>query len=237
MSGSCVLQNPGDVEEHGPPCIIKSKASAGRRKWLARKPRDEQFETWQRGRFDRRDVAEGGVVEVSFISLDGPLVDFGIAHTLELDAEGIACHTHAQLKAPYTREQREVPHSVCQRLPSDRVWSMSEDQQHDDLEQDPIFQSWAGRIRRDLIPMLEDSQATISLVPSRGHDVKFAVELGLSIMMEKPIVAVVTPGMHIPRGLAKVADEIVEVDWNADMDKAHASIDAAFQRIQDRDDL
>lgn len=112
---------------------------------------------------------------------------------------------------------------------------MTDDKQPDGVENDPVFKSWAGRVRRELVPKLEDSSAVVSIVPSRGHDVKFAVELGLSIMMEKPIVAVVTPGMHIPRGLAKVADEIVEVDWDADMGKAHESIDAAFKRIQDRD--
>jgi len=122
-------------------------------------------------------------------------------------------------------------------LSSDIVWSMTDDKQTDGVENDPLFQEWAGRVRRDLVPKLEDSSAVVSLVPRKGHDVKFAVELGLSIMMEKPIVAVVTPGMHIPRGLAKVADEIVEVDWDADMDRAHASIDAAFKRIQEREDL
>ena len=112
---------------------------------------------------------------------------------------------------------------------------MTDEKHADGVENDPVFQSWAGRIRRELIPKMEDASLTVQLVPRKGHDVKFAVELGLSIMMEKPIIAVVSPGMHIPRGLAAVADEIVEVDWDADMDKAHFSIAAAYKRIQDRE--
>lgn len=110
-----------------------------------------------------------------------------------------------------------------------------DDNQRERLEHDPVYQAWAQRIRRELVPMLEDSAASVTLVSPKGPDVKFAVELGLSIMMEKPIIAVVQPGMKIPKGLAKVADEIVEVDWDGDMERNHASIQAAFQRIQDRE--
>lgn len=81
------MQNPGDVEEHGPPCVIKSQTSSGCRKWLAREPRDEQVDSWQRGRFDLRNVPEGSVVEVLFISPGCPLVDFGVAHAFELESQ------------------------------------------------------------------------------------------------------------------------------------------------------
>jgi hypothetical protein len=40
--------------------------------------------------------------------------------------------------------------------------------------------------------------------------VKFAVELGFSIMLDKPIIAVVAPGTQVPGKLVAVADEIVE---------------------------
>lgn len=96
-----MLQNPGDVVEQGPPFVIKSQTCAGCRKGLAGKPRDEQFECWQRGRFDRRDVPEGSVVEVSLISLCRPLVSFGVPHALEVDAQFLAGGKYPQLKAAY----------------------------------------------------------------------------------------------------------------------------------------
>ena len=100
-----MLQNPGDVEEQGPAFIIKSQAVSRRRKGLAWEPRDEQVESRQRGRFDRRDVAEGSVAEVSVISPSSPLVDFGVADTLELDPECVAGGLESQLKSANTREQ------------------------------------------------------------------------------------------------------------------------------------
>ena len=59
--------------------------------------------------------------------------------------------------------------------------------------------------------MLLDSAATVSLVPSaESVDAKFAVELGLSIMLDKPLILVVAPGTRIPDRLVRVADAIVE---------------------------
>jgi hypothetical protein len=72
------------------------------------------------------------------------------------------------------------------------------------------FQDYARHVRDELIPRLDQSALSISLVPEGVGDVKFAVELGLSIMMDKPIIAVVTPGVQVPQKLALVADEIIE---------------------------
>jgi hypothetical protein len=105
MSGSCVLQNPGDVEEQGPPCVIKSQACAGCRKGLAWEPRDEQVESWQRGRFDLLDVAEGLMVKVSLISLYSPLVNFGVTDAHKVDAQLPPGAIKPQLKATHPREQ------------------------------------------------------------------------------------------------------------------------------------
>lgn len=106
MSGSCVLQNPGDVEEQGPPCVIKSQTCPGCRKGLTGKPRDEQVECWQRGRFDLLDVTEGAVGEVSLIGFYCPLVNFGVTYALEVDTEFLAGGMQAQLKAPDAGEKR-----------------------------------------------------------------------------------------------------------------------------------
>jgi hypothetical protein len=59
------------------------------------------------------------------------------------------------------------------------------------------------------------SAVGISLVPKdvSAVDVQFAIELGFMIMFNKPIVAVVLPGAHVPEQLRKVA-RIVEADLN-----------------------
>jgi hypothetical protein len=42
--------------------------------------------------------------------------------------------------------------------------------------------------------------------------VKFALELGFSIMLDKPIIAVVGHGAKVPAKLVQVADSIIEMD-------------------------
>lgn len=81
-----------------------------------------------------------------------------------------------------------------------------------DISQDPEFLAWAERVRAHVLPMIQESALNVSLVPTGATDMKFAVELGLSIMLDKPIVAVVVPGTKVPERLVRVADHIVEVD-------------------------
>ncbi len=74
----------------------------------------------------------------------------------------------------------------------------------------PEWRVYAADALENLVPKLRESFATVSLVPTGETDIKFAVELGLSIMMDKPIVAVVWPGVKVPAKLLLVADAIVE---------------------------
>jgi len=76
---------------------------------------------------------------------------------------------------------------------------------------DPEAQAWVRHALDSLGPMIADSACTVSLVPRRGTDVKFAVELGFSIMYDKPIILAVLPGVEIPDHLRRVADEIVDL--------------------------
>lgn len=76
------------------------------------------------------------------------------------------------------------------------------------------WRQFAERCITELVPKIDGSSVTISLVPNGPSDVKFAVELGFSIMMDKPIIAVIQPGMKVPGKLLAVADSIVEFDPN-----------------------
>lgn len=68
---------------------------------------------------------------------------------------------------------------------------------------------WETHVRETLIPMITGSAATISLVPRGGTDVKFAVELGYTLMLDKPLILVVAPGVNVPKRLRRAADAIV----------------------------
>jgi len=100
-----------------------------------------------------------------------------------------------------------------------------------DMWDEPGYEEWESRVRDRVVPMLADTAVTVGLIPCGEIDIKFALELGLSIMMDKPIIALVQPGMNIPNGLASVAAEIVEVDIAHDSDAAQRSITEAIGRI------
>lgn len=90
---------------------------------------------------------------------------------------------------------------------------------------DPAWLDYAAHVIDSLVPMTSKSKVIISLVPSGPSDVKFAVELGMSIMMDKPIIAVVRPGVQVPAKLMAVADVIID----ANLDDPHV----VAQRIRD----
>jgi hypothetical protein len=82
---------------------------------------------------------------------------------------------------------------------------------------DPVWMQFEAHVLKTLVPMLTDCAASISLVPAPDKvDVKFAVELGLSVMMDKPIVAVAQPGVEIPSKLRAVADAVIVADVTTD---------------------
>jgi hypothetical protein len=77
---------------------------------------------------------------------------------------------------------------------------------------EPTAKAWIRHVLDEMVPKLTDSALVISLVPDdREGDVKFWVELGASIMMDKPILAVLLGDAPVPAKLAAVADEIVRL--------------------------
>jgi hypothetical protein len=98
----------------------------------------------------------------------------------------------------------------------------------DDLRDDPDFQAWETHVRTNVVPKIDGSALTVSLVPNGESDIKFAVELGLSIMLDKPIVLVCEPGQALPPKLRKLADDVIEVDWRGDPSAAQAAISDAI---------
>jgi hypothetical protein len=67
--------------------------------------------------------------------------------------------------------------------------------------------------REHTVKAMEGSAFVMSLIPSEeAFDVKFAVETGMAIMLDKPILAIATPGAKIPPKMLLVADKVLYVD-------------------------
>jgi len=97
---------------------------------------------------------------------------------------------------------------------------------------DPDARAWARRVLDEVVPMIDDSAVFVSLVPREEVDVKFAVETGLAIMMDKPIIVVIRPGTPMPSKLAAVADAVVEFE-PSDPVGMHERIQQAFREVMD----
>lgn len=102
--------------------------------------------------------------------------------------------------------------------------------------QDPTAKLWIQQVLSEMLPKLADSALVASIVPGdREGDVKFWVELGASIMLDKPIIAVVFEDRQVPAKLRAVADEIVVLPNGVDP-AASEALTAAIRRVLGDDD-
>ena len=83
----------------------------------------------------------------------------------------------------------------------------------DDLRNNPEYIAWEEDVRTNLIPKVQGSSLTAIIAPRNGPDIKFSVELGLAIMLDKPLILICEPEQVIPEKLRAIADAVVEVNW------------------------
>lgn len=80
------------------------------------------------------------------------------------------------------------------------------------------YKAWADTMRERLIPKMEDSAVTLMIAPkmTEKFDIDFAVQIGASILLEKPIILVVDRkrANQIPPKLAAIADRVIHVNLN-----------------------
>jgi hypothetical protein len=87
---------------------------------------------------------------------------------------------------------------------------------------------------KELVPKLSTAQCSIMMpLGDAKGDVKYWVELGASIMMDKPIIAMVESESQVPAKLRMVADEIV-ICPGGDFEAAKDQLAAAMKRILER---
>jgi len=82
----------------------------------------------------------------------------------------------------------------------------------DQQEFDQAYGELVRHVREVTVKKMEESAMVMSLVPDDGFDVKFAVELGAAIMLNKPLMVIQLPGRSIPDKLRTIADVVLEAD-------------------------
>lgn len=84
------------------------------------------------------------------------------------------------------------------------------------LTEEEEFAEFVRHVRANTAKKIEQSSYVMSFVPTAdGVDVKYAVEMGLAIMMRKPLILLTTARSDVPPKLRQIAD--AEIDM-ADVD-------------------
>jgi hypothetical protein len=91
------------------------------------------------------------------------------------------------------------------------------------------WDDFVSHVRRDAVEKIAGSAVFVSLAPEGEPDIKFAVELGIAIMLDKPILVVRIPGRPVPEHLRRVADEIVDAD--VDLEEGRDRLQQAIVRM------
>lgn len=102
-------------------------------------------------------------------------------------------------------------------------------------EEKEAWDDFVKHTRESTMESMFESSMVMSLVPTSEDkvDVKFAVELGMAIMMNKPIVAVAQPGTPIPPKLRQIADRIIELSDDLDTSEGRDELAKVLREIVD----
>lgn len=102
-------------------------------------------------------------------------------------------------------------------------------------EERASWDSFVTHTRAEAAQKIDSSAFVLQLVPdAKDVDIKFAVELGLAIMLDKPIVAIAMPGIPVPPGLRRVVHHVIEMDEDLDTDAGRQEMSDKLKPIADR---
>ena len=106
-------------------------------------------------------------------------------------------------------------------------------ERRDDPYDSADFKRWSSDMRKRLIPKMRDSANVLMIAPdmSTEFDVQFALQIGATILLEKPLILLVHQGRNIPPKLRAIADRIIETnldDLTMDSDDIQKQLTQAF---------
>lgn len=96
-------------------------------------------------------------------------------------------------------------------------------------DDEDLVKEFLDRFEREVLPELKTSAITVGIF-SGEVDAKMCLEIGASVLLEKPLIMLVTKGAYIPVKLRALATEIVEVTWPMN-ERDEAATQAALKRV------
>jgi hypothetical protein len=96
------------------------------------------------------------------------------------------------------------------------------------------WERFVHHMRRSSLEGITRSAVFLSLVPSTDEpDIQFACELGLAILMDKPVIALAMPGREVPPGLRRVAHAVIELRHDPDTPEGEAEMREAIEPLRE----
>lgn len=92
------------------------------------------------------------------------------------------------------------------------------------------FKRYANHFIGEVAPKIRGSAFMITIAPpASGADVKLATELGYAILLDKPLIVLVPVGRgeHTAKKLLRIADHVIEADFETEEGRAAAQLQLA----------
>ena len=101
-----------------------------------------------------------------------------------------------------------------------------------DKERDDFFREFEKRV----LPIIESSAATITLYPDTPEhvDAKICLETGAMVLLDKPIILLVAPGVEPSKKMLKVADVVLR-DFTPGDAHDQERLQRAIERLMERE--
>lgn len=100
----------------------------------------------------------------------------------------------------------------------------------------PVDRAWADfsdAFRTEVLPKLLSSGGSLSVFSGPDDiSVQGATEVGYTLLLGRPLILVVTPGVSVPQRLRAVAHVVLD-DWDAASLDAQERLSAALREIRD----
>lgn len=97
--------------------------------------------------------------------------------------------------------------------------------------QSPGYRQYARHFIKNVLPQVRSSSYFIAIAPVSGTeaDVKMATEVGMCILLDKPLIVFAPEGRPVAERLLRIADHVIRGDMDSPL--GMAEMQAKLQRI------
>ena len=90
----------------------------------------------------------------------------------------------------------------------------------DDKEVQKYVDEYMERFRKEVAPMIANSALVTVIAPKdKTADIKIALEVGYSILLEKPLIVIKAKDRFVSPRLLAIADKVIEGDVEIDSER------------------